>query len=433
MPQQSTQLIAMLKANDKEVTGAWIIHHGRKLVLDANGSAEFPAIDEAAKAATLLTKLGETHQATITKVEAQAIAVASGLNPRHELNGLLQVLEKKRLIQQSATEISVLGVTTRGSLGQAADIYADASPSKYEEASISLAELASQSPVRRSDAAEKIGDEHKLASTQVGDFLNRAEELGFVDREGDGEDRILFNGNLFRRNSVVKSQKVLESLNSNEQAQLSAIVQKLHTVGCLSATLVESALSQPLFEKLIAAAVFDLNQVTNEFGSHVYVTLPSAFHKFVDPMIDDTFDMAKSLAAALTYGMKARSSSRGRIDLLPRLLGNLIAGLEVGPATAIGEDYRVLEVNRVIKLRRDAIYPNRYHMRLLKKEVGELALQVLTQGDANAHSLSGFPSAPMAGYVGPEDSRTTVRKRQSKMSRKTTMDILEAVRGGRRL
>ncbi len=32
-------------ASDKEITGAWVIHHGRKLVLDANGSAEFPAID----------------------------------------------------------------------------------------------------------------------------------------------------------------------------------------------------------------------------------------------------------------------------------------------------------------------------------------------------------------------------------------------------
>lgn len=64
-------------ASDKEIKGAWVIRHGRKLVLDVNGLAEFPAINEAAKAATLLTKLGQTNQATITKVEARAIAVAS--------------------------------------------------------------------------------------------------------------------------------------------------------------------------------------------------------------------------------------------------------------------------------------------------------------------------------------------------------------------
>ena len=40
----------MTEASKKEMTGAWVIRHGRKLSLDANGSAEFPAIDEAAKA-----------------------------------------------------------------------------------------------------------------------------------------------------------------------------------------------------------------------------------------------------------------------------------------------------------------------------------------------------------------------------------------------
>src|SRR5690606_28613818 len=141
--------------------------------------------------------------------------------------------------------------------------------------------------------------------------------------------------------------------------------------------------------------------------------------------------MAKSLVAALSYGMSARSFSQGRIGLLPRLLGNLIAGSEVGPATAIGYDYRVLEVNRVVKLRPDERYPTRYHMKLLKREVGQLALHVLTQGSASVEALAELPSAPMSGYVGPEDSRTSVRRTQSTMSKRTTRDVLEAVRGGR--
>jgi predicted transcriptional regulator len=329
----------MAGASDKETTGAWVIHHGRKLVLDANGPAEFPAIDEAAKAATLLTKLGQSSQANIPKTEVKAIAVASGLNPRHELTGLLQVLEKKRLIEQSDNEVSVLGVTTRGSLGHAADMYHEAEPSPYEQASVSLAEIASISPVRRSDVTEKIGDAHHLTSAQVGDFLNRAEEIGFVDKEGDGDDRLLFNGNLFRRGSVVKSQKVLASLTEADQRLVSEVDETLSRSGCLTVSHVERILTKPLFEKLVAAGVYDLNQVTNEQGSHVYVTSPSAFHKFVDPMVDDCFDMAKSLVAALSYGMTSRPSSQGRISMLPALLGKLIGGGEIGPATAIGQDH----------------------------------------------------------------------------------------------
>ena len=421
----------MAGPSEKEIVGAWVIHHGRKLVLDANGSAEFPAIDEAAKAATLLTKLGQTNQTNIPIAEVRAIAIASGLNPRYELTSLLELLEKRRLIEQTENEISILGVTTRSSIGHAAEMYKDAEPNRYEKASISLAELASNSPIRRVDVSEKIGDEHHLTNMEVKDFLDRAEEIGFVDKEGNGDDRLLFNGNLFRRDNVAKAQKVLSSLKESEQQLVAEIGERLAKLGCLTATYVESVLSQPLFEKLIAAGVYDLNQVTNEQGVHIYVTSPSAFHKFVDPMIDDCFDMAKSLVAALSYGMKSRSSSQGRIDLLPSLLGNLIAGYEVGPATAIGQDYRVLEVNRVVKLRPDIKYPSRYHMKLLKKEVGQLALQVLTQGNASGQALTDIPSAPMGGYVGPEDSRVSVRKRQSKPSKRTTLDVLEAVRGGR--
>ncbi len=421
----------MVEASKKEITGAWVIHHGRKLVLDANGPAEFPAIDEAAKAATLLTKLGQASQINVPKKEVQAIAVASGLNPRHELSGLLQVLEKKRLIDLSEGEVSVLGVTTRGSLGHAADMYHEAEPTSYEEASITLAEIASVSPIRRPDAFERIGDEHKLTNAQVGDFLDRAEVVGFVDREGDGDDRLLFNGNLFRRDSVAKTQKVLASLTESDQKLMVEVGDQLSKTGCLTATHVERVLSKPLFEKLVAAGVFDLNQVTNEQGSHVYVTAPSAFHKFVDPMVDDCFDMAKSLVAALTYGMKSRTASQGRISMLPVLLNKLISGNEIGPATAIGQDYRVLEVNRVVKLRSDSSLAGRFYMKLLKKEVGQLALHVLTQGNAYAQSLADLTSAPMSGYVGPEESRTSVRRKQSGMSKRTTRDVLEAVRGGR--
>ncbi len=416
--------------NNKETKGAWIIHHGRKLVLDANGSAEFPALDEAAKAATLLTKLGQSGEDCISKNEVKAIAVASGLNPRLELKGLLELLQERRLISQSENEVAILGVTTRGALLQASDIFQDADPNDYENASLTLAELSSAEPVRRNIVAEQLGDEHRLSNSQVCDFLNRAEEIGFIDGEGDGDDKLLFNGNLFRRDCINKTQKVLSSLTNSERQLLIEVNDELARTGCLSYKSIEHKLSTPVFEKLIAAGMFDLNHVTNEQGGHIYVTSPSAFHKFVDPMIDDCFDMAKTLVAALSYGMAERSSGSGRIAQLPALLGKLIAGAEIGPATAIGEDYRVLEINRVVKIRPHPSLTRRFFMRLLKKEVGELALQVLTRGNAYSQPFTVLGSKPMSGYLGPEEKRASVRKTQSAMSKRTTRDILEAVRGG---
>ena len=402
-------------------------------MLDVNGPGEFSAIDEAAKAATLLIRLGQTDEIAVPMSKVRAIAAASGLNPRYELDGLLEVLERKRLIEQSrkGNQISILGVTTTGALGNAVDIYQDAGPKPYEQASLNLAELASQSPVRRSEVSEKIADEHQLSNTSVKAFLNRAEEIGFVDKEGDGDDRLLYNGNLFRRGSVAKSRRVLASLTPDEERRVNEIAVQISKEGCLLYSNVEKILSEALLEKLVAAGIYDLNQVTNEKGHHVYVTAPSAFHKFVNPLVDDCFDMAKSLVAALMYGMTLRSPSQGRIGRLPLLLGKLINGREVGPAMAIGRDYRALEVSGVVELRQSERGSGMFYMKLLKKEIGKLALHVLTQGDASAESLIELPGAPMESYIGPEESRMSVRRHQSSTSKLNTRDILEAVRGGK--
>lgn len=88
-------------------------------------------------------------------------------------------------------------------------------------------------------------------------------------------------------------------------------------------------------------------------------------------------------------------------------------------------------MNRVVQLRPSRTHSGRFFMKLLKIEIGQLALHVLTQGNAYEQSLTDLPSAPMSGYVGPEESRVSVRRKQSPMSKKTTRDVLEAVRGGR--
>ena len=72
-----------------------------------------------------------------------------------------------------------------------------------------------------------------------------------------------------------------------------------------------------------------------------------------------------------------------------------------------------------------------FSMRLLKKEIGMLALDVLTRGDANVTAIRRLPGAPMTGYAGPEDGRVRARRQQDRRSRRATQDILAALRGGR--
>lgn len=419
----------MTERFEKETKGAWIIHHGRKIAFDVNAPAEFPVIDEAAKAAELLMRLGQSDNTTLSIQEVQAVARAAHLNPRAELPHYLQILEARRLIDRSAEEVHILGITSRATLSHASDILSDAGPSTYENAAISIAEATSESPQDINQASEFISDTYKIASNDTQDFIQRAIEIGFVDFEGEGNNGLLFNGNLFKRDTVRKSEKVMASLSSAEQTKLAEFNDILRRNGCVLASQADSVLGAPLFEKLKAAGLYEINTVSNENGEHAFVNSPGAFHKFVNPMIDDSFDMAKALVSALTYGMTLRRPSHGRIISVDWILGALIQGRTIGPATAIGNDYRVLEQNRVVKLINAG--GGMFSMRLLKREVGELALQVLTKGDANAEAINVPLGSPMTGYVGPEQSRMQVRRQQKQPSKRATRDILSTLRGGR--
>src|SRR5262249_23212051 len=120
--------------------------------------------------------------------------------------------------------------------------------------------------------------------------------------------------------------------------------------------------------------------------------------------------------------------NRGRIKMIEALMRKLIAGEWVGPATAIGQDYKVLEMKGVLE-----VVPERYgrfHMRLLKREVGELALVVITEGEASTGSLLELPSVSATRYQGPETNRMVVRRKQAEPLKKSVANLLRDIRTG---
>jgi hypothetical protein len=341
------------------------------------------------------------------------------------------VLEGRKLIDKSASgDIEVIGVTARSVLAHAADIFDESSPTSIESAALEVGELASQSPILLNRAKEYISDKFKISSEVLSENFERFMGVGFVDFEGENEtNTLLFNGNLFKREAVQKTNKVLESLNNEESGKLRELNEYIGKCGCVYVEKVRSIAGGALFSKLRAAGLIEINTVSNEDGEHSFVTLPGSFHKYVNPLIDDGFDLAKALVSALTYGMQLSRSGRGRILSCEWILNALIEGRTIGPATAIGADYRILEQNRVVQL-----FPagnGMFRMKLLKREVGELALQVLKRGEANAEAIQSLPGAPANSYRAPERDREMFRKKQQAPSKRHTFDILSALRGGR--
>lgn len=408
----------------EKTKGAWLIHHTNKLG-EVKNVSDFEDISIAGKCGILVSYLSESERdSVISKEKLNVISKAAGIG-KLELPSLINILEKEKIINVGRDgDVATLGITTSNVLVQTSNVFKSLNPSNEQIAALELAEMVSEKPVQQLILSEYISDTYKIDSKRTKELVASAEEIGFVDSEEvEPNKKLFFNGNLFRKDQINKTNAVLSTLKPEETKRVMEFEAMLSRVGCISMDVGIRLLSKDLIEKMQSIGMYDFNKVANDNQEVTFITKPSAFSKFGNPFEEDALDLAKAFVASLTYGMTYSSSGRGKISMLKALLNKLIAGYEVGPATAIGQDYRILELKRVIALRHDV--GSLYYMRLLKREVGVLALEVLNSGDASEQAVLSFKSGNVTSYVGPEANRELTRKKQNSESKR---DIIEALR-----
>ncbi len=412
---------------DNKTKGAWLIHHGQKL--QATTSQDFDAIGFASKCGTLLSAISAEGQAQIPQKRLDALARANLISPKTEVPAILSELKRQKLIDQGAGAIEVLGLTGRAVLEHTTTIFDESDHENYEDAVVELSELASESPITYSAASTFLSDTYKLASSDVSSTLDLGRNIGFFDSENiSASEKLIFNGNLFRKEDARKINAILGSLKTDEARLLEEVNGKLKSCGCMPYPTVEKILGSSLFAKLHSIGMFDLSVVGNAGGKNYFVTRPAAFSKFTNSIADDALDLAKALVASLTYGMTISSYYRGRIQMVSALMNKLIAGGSVGPATAIGNDYQALEYKGVVKV--TPASGGMFTMKLLKPEVGRLALAVIEEGDIMAGGVDQLPGAKVTEYVSPEKTREMQRKNSTDAVRLNTRNLLNEIRTG---
>lgn len=416
---------------DKKTKGSWLIHHTNKLQGVTN-QAGYEKTYLAGKAGILLSAISANKQTTVNKDRLDVLARAANISTTFELPKLIEVLQQQKLVDKSSSGIAVLGVTTVTALERTAEIFDALSPGSNEVASLALAERASVSPILAKEVGQNLTDTYKLTSMSLTQLLADAEQIGFVDTEKLGNsDTLLFNGNLFRRDFTQKIKAVLDSLTSAEQKNLNELTEVLRKRACVNVDYAKKLLGEPLFQKVTAIGLFDISVVSNSTEDAGFLTLPSAFSKYSNSMVDDAFDLAKAFVSSVTYGMTKRAHKDGQIQMVDDLLSALVNGESVGPVKAIAEDYKVLELKGVVEVKKGTKKGRTGPMlRLLKIEVGDLALQAIRQGDVSEHSLDTFPAAAVTTFSGPEHNREKVRRTQTTLNPKATNDMLSILRTG---
>lgn len=416
---------------EKRTEGAWLIHHTKKL-LQVEEVLDFEDIELAGKCGLFLSNLAASHeQSDLNSEKVAAIARASNIR-KTEIDTIKGRLVEAKLIDVSKNgSLTVLGITTSSVLAHTSDIFTRSNPSNFQRAALDLSENVSDLPKDEKTLKEYLSDSYKLGKSETGELLNQSEEVGFIDFEKfDSNSKFYFNGNLFRRDTLSKTSAVLGSLKGEEVKKITEIDSLLSSKGCITIENAKVILGDQLLSKLQSIGMYDFNEVSNPSETKTFLTKPSAFSKFGSPFEEDALDLAKAFVSSLYYGMNFSSAGRGKINLLKVLMRKLVNGYEVGPATAIGEDYRILELKRVIQLRHAGPNSSMYHMRLLKRDIGELAMQVLEFGDATEQSLVAptIYTGSVTEYRGPELKRNITRKKQGEQTKKSVANLLRTFR-----
>jgi len=417
---------------EKRTEGAWIIHHTKK-INDFTDTSDFGEIEIAGKCGMFLSNLAASDEESILdKEKVSAIAIASNIKPI-ELAAVKSALEDAMLIETSkGGGISVLGITTSSVLSHTSDLFNNSTTDNFQKASLELANKISEKPENELLLKEYISDSYYLDSKRIDRLFNQAEDKSLVDFEVlEQNDKVYFNGNLFRKEDINKTNKVLSSLKNEEVRKVAELDNILITEGCVVLNSAVAILGQNLLDKLQSIGMYDFNEVSNDKHTTFFLTKPSSFSKFGNPFEDDALDLAKSFIASLFYGMKLSHDHRGRIKgnlMLVRTLKKLLRGEWVGPCTAIGQDYQILEINRVIKLEHSG--RGMYNMRLLKFDVGRLALDVLQKGDLAEESTLelNIGSSNVSSYTGPEENRIKTRKKKKGNVKTDIADIIRTIR-----
>lgn len=414
---------------EKRTEGAWLINHTKKL-LDVRNAHDFEDIEIAGKCGVFLSNLAASDEQSDLNVDkVNAIAKVSNIK-KTEIETIKTILHDARLIEKGGNgSISVLGITTSTVLSHTADIFENANPSNFQKAALDLADNISDLPKGETILNEYISDTYRLSTAESSELFTQAEEIGFVDYETIDSNKFYFNGNLFRREGLEKTNAVLSSLNSEDTKKILELDSLLNSLGCVALEKAKVVLGDTLLAKLQSIGMYDFNEVSNTQESKTFITKPSAFSKYGNPFEEDAFDLAKAFVSSLYYGMNYSAPGRGKITMLKALLQKLIRGYEVGPASAIGEDYKLLELKRVIQIRRES-NTSMYYMKLLKKDVGALAMQVLEHGDAVEQTVlnSNIYSGSITSYVGPEQKRIIQRKKQNIQSKQSVAELLRTFR-----
>jgi len=416
--------------------GAWIINLSKHLLnydITDPGLSSLDSICFAGKCGSLLIKLSadDTEQLDFRKIKAHSRLC--GISPQ-ELDTYLSTLKAKGCLDwdKAGKSFEVLAFSRERVLTTVAEVFESVMPNSLEKAIPYLLEYCLIRPRLGFESKEFLciimPEKHV---TQVLGLVNRFELLGMIHIDGKSEV-LYFNG--YRFSDRVKDiGKALASLPTNMRDELNILLSEVaRRPGMPPENIV---VKDEIKNLAIGLGLIEESVVSSPAGSARFLTTPGlappSVGRETSHLEDDVFHHAKMLLSSLRFGELRSSAYRGRIIAPNVLVSALIDRDRVGPCTAIGEDYVILEGEGVIRtIPAKEKSGKQFYMELRRREPAEIVrglLETGTSGTLDARSLPHSLELPFV-YKGPETSRPIATRKAAKDDPETIRKFLEELR-----
>ena len=438
---------------DDITKGTWLINtykHFVGLRQDAPELSHFEATEGAGKSGALLARLSADQSEIIPADKVKAFARQSNIRGG-ELPACLRNLRKQDKIDYTGdpydaiSDVEVYCFSTQDALSTTSAVYNALAPTTYENASlISLGEtfLLPRSDQELLETLTSQGLSEEQASTTL--RLQEALYLVQVAKGPELAHPIFFNEHAFTGNPA-KIALALQGLTAKEHQEVEDIQNLVNDNPGYPLDDLQKQHSQKIINMMEGVGLLDAVPIKSETTNAVFVTGPQLRGISIDalPLSVDVFHKAKVLLSCLRFGQLKSNQGRGKIDTSAKMMNivnKLLRGEWVGPCTAIGEDYKLLELDGVI-----ATHPvNRgwynqyqmYEMNLRQKEVGQLVKQMLEYKRALPETGTDFETIliqePVVSYDMPETRRHEILARETKPVKEIRNRLLQTLRTGMR-
>lgn len=303
-------------------------------------------------------------------------------------------------------------LTTEDAIKTVSDIFEYYEPDEIERGNLESLKTTFEFPASREELTQALTSGKGISEENVNEILALESAFSLIKKERIENSDIYYNEYAFAGDGS-KIAKAIASLPDSQRNDVNFVMEQVkQSQGFLADNLTDK-INPNIISMMEGVGLLDGITVNSDFGKAVFYTTPQLIGPGIGTwkISTDVFNHAKLLLSSLRYGEYKSVSSRGAIytsSKMMNIVNKLLRGEWVGPCTAIGEDYKLLELDGVISVKP---YNGMYKMKLRQFEVGKLVKQMLEYNmvvNDSVNEIDVFNNLP-TGYIAPEERRKVIQ------------------------